>query len=199
MAVEPRFLLHRRTVLAAMVGAATAALVALPAPTGSAVLDSPLAARPALIALHPWLVARLSRRGAEPEVTAPADQIVIAGFGLVGRQLASVLRSARTGYRLIDLDPHRVRAARDAGEPVTFGDASQADIQRDCGVPTARACVFLLSDARAQIRAVRTARSLAPAVPILARAHRHDELSHRYLAGLGVHLYLGELPGKGGR
>ena len=33
--------------LAAMVGAATAALVALPAPTGDAVVDSPLGARPA--------------------------------------------------------------------------------------------------------------------------------------------------------
>jgi CPA2 family monovalent cation:H+ antiporter-2 len=138
---------------------------------------------PALIALHPWLVAKLSRRGAESELIAPADQIVIAGFGLVGRQLAAVLRSARTGYRQIDLDPHRVRAARDAGEPVTFGDASQVDIQRDCGVPAARACVFLLSDARAQVRAIRTARALAPAVPILARARRHDEIQELLAAG----------------
>ncbi|MDH3523420.1 MAG: cation:proton antiporter [Acidobacteriota bacterium] len=139
---------------------------------------------PALIALHPWLAARLARsRAAGSEEVVPADTILIAGFGFVGRQLARVLASARAGYRIVDLDPRRVREARASGEPVIFGDATRPDIQRDCGVPTARACVFLLSDPQAQQQAVRVARALAPSVPILARAGRRDEIAALLAAG----------------
>jgi CPA2 family monovalent cation:H+ antiporter-2 len=101
-----------------------------------------------------------------------SNHVVIAGFGLGGRNLARVLRSAHIDYVITELNGATVREARRAGEPMIFGDVSRASVLEQCRAESAQTLVFLLSDDRATRRAVRVARQLNPDVFILARARQ---------------------------
>src|SRR5581483_1106281 len=50
------------------------------------------------------------------------DHVILCGFGRVGQNVARVLESQGFEYIALDLDPARIAAARQAGDPVIFGD-----------------------------------------------------------------------------
>jgi CPA2 family monovalent cation:H+ antiporter-2 len=140
-----------------------------------------LLATPLLIAGGPGLGRWASRRWGElpasqPEVEALADHVVLVGFGLNGRNLALVLDEARIPWIGLDLDRHRVRAAREAGAPLHFGDATRREILELARIGTARALVVAISDPDALRRVVRLARQLGPRLWILVRSRELAEL-----------------------
>jgi CPA2 family monovalent cation:H+ antiporter-2 len=129
---------------------------------------------PLLIALAPrwgeWLAARRGRPvaratgGEEPAGRRP--QVVIVGFGVNGKNLARVLHQAEIPYRVVELSPEGVRQAREAGEPVVFGDATRPEILEHAGVAGALVAVFGISDLAAVRRGIRLARGLNPCAPV---------------------------------
>jgi CPA2 family monovalent cation:H+ antiporter-2 len=118
------------------------------------------------------LAARTSRRPAHPR-TAPehmeAAEVLIAGFGFTGRNLARVLHATGISHRVIELDPDQVRAARAQGVLAVPGDASRADGLVHAGLLTAKVLVVAVDDRAAARRAVALARDLAPSVQIVVR------------------------------
>ncbi|MDX1503261.1 MAG: cation:proton antiporter, partial [Thermoanaerobaculia bacterium] len=142
---------------------------------------------PAFIALGPRLVDRLPGGGAgEPETGGGDDGragVVVAGFGLNGRNLARVLGAAGAPYRVVDADGRKVRMGRAAGEPMLFGDATRPEILRRAGVETAQVAVFALSDPRASLTAVRAARELNPSLFVIARTRRVADIEALRQAG----------------
>ena len=59
---------------------------------------------------------------------AERKHVIICGFGRVGQNLARVLESRGLEFIALDLDPFRVRDARQAGDPVVYGDASEPEV-----------------------------------------------------------------------
>jgi len=112
-----------------------------------------------------------------------SGHVVVLGYGVGGEMMAEVLRSADLPFIVLDLNAQRVREARRQGEPVYYGDVGTAEMLRHARVPDARQVVVLLNDPSATLRAVRTARALAPGVAIIARA--------RYVADVPVLLQAG--------
>ena len=49
------------------------------------------------------------------------DHVILCGYGRVGQSVARVLESQGFEYIALDLDPARIRAAGQAGEPVLYG------------------------------------------------------------------------------
>ena len=127
--------------------------------------------RPALQAIGP----------SEDELTgtiAQRDHVILCGYGRVGQSVARVLESQGFEYIALDLDPARIRAARQAGEPVLYGDSADEDMLVSAGCDHASAVVVSFSSPGVALAIVRTVRRLRADVPILVRtvddAHAAD-------------------------
>ncbi|MEM9379496.1 MAG: cation:proton antiporter [Planctomycetota bacterium] len=98
-----------------------------------------------------------------------AVQVLIAGFGLTGRHLARVLDATGISYRILEMNPDRVREERAKGTPIVLGDSSRADALVQAGLLQAKVVVVAINDAAATRRAVALARRLAPGVQVIVR------------------------------
>ena len=109
------------------------------------------------------------------------DHVIIAGYGLNGRNLARVLKEAGVGYIILELDPDAARAAAERGDPFIFGDASSRTILKEAGINRAKAVVFAISAPATTRRGVRAVKEIAKDVFIIVRtryASEIDELFH---------------------
>jgi len=97
------------------------------------------------------------------------DHVVIAGYGLNGRNLAAALRSIHAPYLIVELNAQTVRKARAEGEPAFYGDATREEILRALGVDRARMLVIAISDPAATRAMVRVARDINTKLYIVAR------------------------------
>ena len=130
---------------------------------------------------------RLARAAAVEASPAPPEEpgrVVVAGFGRVGKLVAEMLTRHKIPYIAVDADPARVAAERGAGAKVYFGDASNPEFLRVCGVANARALVVTLDAPRAIEAVVTAARAERPDLTIVARAR--DARHARQLYDLGV-------------
>ena len=130
---------------------------------------------------------RLARAAAVETSPAPPEEpgrVVVAGFGRVGKLVAEMLTRHKIPYIAVDADPARVAAERSAGASVYFGDASNPEFLRVCGVANARALVVTLDAPRAIEAVVAAARAEHADLTIVARAR--DARHARQLYELGV-------------
>lgn len=102
--------------------------------------------------------------------------VIIAGYGLNGKNLAHILREAGIGYIILELNPETVRAAAATGEPMIFGDASSRVILREACIDKAKVIVFAISDPKATRRGVRAARNMNLDLQIIVRTRYAVEL-----------------------
>ncbi|MFO7732346.1 MAG: cation:proton antiporter [Candidatus Aminicenantes bacterium] len=142
-------------------------------------------ATPFLIQIGPRLAERsdkASRGSPKKEVPeGPADgqregHVIIAGYGLNGRNLAKVLKEAGIGYVILELNPETVRQAAAEGEPIIFGDVSSRTILREAGVRKARVMVFAISDPQTARRGVRAAKDMNRDLFVIVRARYASEV-----------------------
>jgi len=129
--------------------------------------------------------------GLRSEVIAMADQpltdhVIVAGYGLNGRNLAAALRSIRAPYLIVELNAQTVQQARGRGEPAFYGDATREEILRALGVERARMLVVAISDPGATRRMVRVARGLNPHIHIIARTRYVVEIPELTRLGADV-------------
>jgi CPA2 family monovalent cation:H+ antiporter-2 len=121
--------------------------------------------------------------GAEAAGVARREHVILCGFGRVGQNVARVLESQGFEYIALDLDPARVRNARQAGDPVVYGDSSDPDVLRNVGVENANAVVITFSNPAVSIGIVRNVRGLRADVPILVRTQDDTLLAELQAAG----------------
>ncbi|MBT8103144.1 MAG: monovalent cation:proton antiporter-2 (CPA2) family protein [Gammaproteobacteria bacterium] len=114
-------------------------------------------------------VALLNREMQATGSLAKRDHVVICGYGRVGQNVARLLQKEGFEFIALDLEPGRVRRARQAGDPVYYGDAAKAEILANIGLPHANAVVISFSDALYAVRVVETVRRFREDVPILVR------------------------------
>ena len=111
-------------------------------------------------------------------------QVLIVGFGRVGRLVGEILLSHDQRFLAIDADATTVGKGRAEGANVFYGDAARPDMLALCGIETARAVVVTM-DAPARVdEVVQAVRALRPDLVLIARA-RDDKHAVR-LYRLGV-------------
>ncbi len=125
------------------------------------------------------------------------NHVVIAGFGRVGRAVATQLKDAGSDFIAVDLDPHNIIEARAAGLPVYFGDATRPEILEAVHVERARAMVVAVDNPQVALRTVAMVRYIFPELKIYARAH--DDNHARELARAGANTVVPELVATGHR
>lgn len=102
--------------------------------------------------------------------TAGRDHVVLCGFGRVGQNLGRILEEEGIEYIAIELDHDRVRVAREAGDPVIWGDSGDPAILAKAGLDAANLVVTTVPSTRETLRILAAIREQFPAVPILVRA-----------------------------
>jgi len=117
------------------------------------------------------------------DLEAVEGHVVLAGFGRVGRTLASVLEAEGIPYIALDATPQHVSQAKAEGCPIFYGDASRIDLLRRAHVATAGAVVVTMDDPAAAQRIVTEIRRAWPDMAIYARARDAAHARHLTAAG----------------
>jgi CPA2 family monovalent cation:H+ antiporter-2 len=110
--------------------------------------------------------------------------VLVFGFGHMGETLSRVLARAKVPFRVLDLNPERVRAGRARGVPIEYGDTTSASVLKHSGIERARAAIVLLSDPRATRSTLSLCRNLATNIFLLARTRYLAEIPD--LSALGA-------------
>jgi CPA2 family monovalent cation:H+ antiporter-2 len=103
------------------------------------------------------------------ESVAGREHVILCGYGRVGQNVARVLESQGFEFIALDLDPARIRAARQAGEPVLFGDSADEEMLIKAGIEHASAVVISFSNPAVALGIVRSVRRLRANAPVLVR------------------------------
>ena len=123
----------------------------------------------------------------DPAMLAPNDPahggVIIAGFGRVGRTVASMLDAHDIAWVALDSDVARVSAARKASPSVFYGDVTQPALLASVGLDTARALVVTIDNRERADTIVTNARAARPDLLIVARARDATHAAHLYGVG----------------
>ena len=115
---------------------------------------------------------------------AEEGQVLIVGFGRVGRLVSDILKSHEQPFLAIDANAATVAKGRQEGANVFYGDAGRAEMLALCGIETARAVVVTMDSPAKVDEVVRAVRAMRPDVGLIARAR--DEKHAVRLYRLGV-------------
>jgi K+:H+ antiporter len=130
----------------------------------------------------PGLTAAEREEEATREI-AQREHVILCGFGRVGQNVARVLESQGFEYIALDLDPARIRAARQAGDPVMFGDSADEEMLARAGIAHATAVVISFSDPATALGILRSVRRMHPDLPVLVRTADDGRLKELQDAG----------------
>ena len=115
---------------------------------------------------------------------ARENHVLVFGYGHMGYTVARLLKRTGTPFRVLDLDPDRVRRGRKQGMPIEYGDSTNDHVLRRVGVEKARAAIVLLPDARTTRQTLKHCRRLAPTLILVARTRYSADIPA--LAGDGA-------------
>ncbi len=84
--------------------------------------------------------------------------------------MAQLLKGRDIPFIVVDLNIDNVDSAKRQAESALFGDVTSVEILENLGASHARMLVISINDHDATVRAISTCRSVAPELPIIARA-----------------------------
>ncbi|MEJ7775966.1 MAG: cation:proton antiporter [Sphingomicrobium sp.] len=116
--------------------------------------------------------------------TAELGQVIILGFGRVGRLVAEMLDVHGKDYLAIDSDPDGVAAARMEGYDVLFGDVAQPEFLGRLAARKPSAFILTMDNPVLVNRLARQLRSMFPDLPVVARARDTAHAAALYKAGV---------------
>jgi CPA2 family monovalent cation:H+ antiporter-2 len=112
-----------------------------------------------------------------------APNVVIIGFGRVGRLVADMLTVHGRTWVAVDSSIDNVRAARVEGFPIIFGDVARAEMIDRLNLGHAGALVLTMDDPVLSVKLTRKVRGWCPELTIVARARDPRHAAELYRAG----------------
>jgi CPA2 family monovalent cation:H+ antiporter-2 len=107
-----------------------------------------------------------------------SGHVLIAGYGLSGRNVGQVLRRFDIPHLYVELNAENVSKGRREGEFIVYGDVASTGVLHELGVKRAKALVLAINDPAALARTISIARQNNPDLYILARTRYVAELEH---------------------
>jgi CPA2 family monovalent cation:H+ antiporter-2 len=118
-------------------------------------------------------------------------QVVLVGWGRVGRRLATALEENAIPYVVAEESRELVEELRQRGIPAVFGDAAQPEVLVQAHVARARMLVIATPDTLGVRKMAANARLLNPKIEIVVRSH-NDEEARRLQEELQGRVFVGE-------
>jgi CPA2 family monovalent cation:H+ antiporter-2 len=119
-----------------------------------------------------------------PQQGIEGSNIIIAGFGRVGRMVADMLKEQELPIVGIDLDIGNLTAARKAGHRVYYGDATDIAFLERCGLADAKVLAITMDNPSRVQEILSLARARRPDLKIIARARDERHAMKLYEAGV---------------
>jgi CPA2 family monovalent cation:H+ antiporter-2 len=154
--------------------------------------------------LNTWVLKRsaLARKldsRADPFSELPMDtdrkylenQVVLVGYGRVGRRIAAGLSAQNIPFVVADKDHDRVEQLRQSGIPAVFGDATQVEVLIQAHILHAAVLVIATPETIDVRKTVQSARQVNPVIQVILRTHNEDEVELLKQEQLGQ-VFLGE-------
>lgn len=127
------------------------------------------------------------RRTDDPAISALAPslhdgppRVIIVGYGRVGDLVGTMLARHKVPYVAIDSDPALVARERKRGKNIYYGDATQVDLLRRCGISRALALVVTMDQHAAIESIVVAVRAERANLSIIARARDAEHAAKLY-------------------
>jgi len=111
------------------------------------------------------------------------DQVVILGYGRVGRWVGRLLDKAQIPYLVVEYNPQVVRQLRLEGKRAIFGDPSDLEVLYFAQLDKAKLVVLAIPDAPTQKMAIINCRQINPGIKIICRSHREEDWEELRLLG----------------
>jgi CPA2 family monovalent cation:H+ antiporter-2 len=111
------------------------------------------------------------------------NHVIIIGFGINGRNVATAAKAATIPYYIIEANPEVVKREKKKGELILYGDAAQKAVLEYAGIKKAKTLVVTAGDPASAKRVIEAARRLNPKVHIIARTHFLSEIDKFYIFG----------------
>ncbi|NWG29291.1 MAG: cation:proton antiporter [Ignavibacteriaceae bacterium] len=118
------------------------------------------------------------------------NHVIIAGFGLNGRNLAHVLKETGIKYVIIEMNPDTVKKEKLKGENIIYGDIGNFEVLKTALIHKAKVLVIAISDRSTSRRAVKIARQLNPNLNVIVRTRFMRETDE--LVKLGADMVIPE-------
>lgn len=112
-----------------------------------------------------------------------ADHVLCVGYGVNGEAVLHAAKMAGIQAVALDMNPEIVRKARDSGDLVVYGDATQEAVLLEEGVKQAKVVFVAISDPVGTRRIVSTVRTLNPKAHIIVRTRLVTEIQELYTLG----------------
>ncbi|MBL0919902.1 MAG: Kef family K(+) transporter [Hydrogenophaga sp.] len=152
----------------------------------------------ALLREHSMLVRRLEARDdplAELPRTTEAKylsrQVVLVGYGRVGRRIADALKAVGQPFVVADQNREIVEGLRERGVAAVWGNAGEPEVLIQAHIANARMLVVATQDTLSLHQMIETARTLNPEIRIVVRSHNEDEAERLMSEGVDT-VFLGE-------
>lgn len=128
-------------------------------------------------------LAQLVERSADPLAELPMStdrrflsrQVVLVGYGRVGKVIAAALVEQGTPFVVADENRELVETLRASGIPAVTGDASDPGVLIQAHIAEARMLIIATPDTISARQMVETARTLNPAIEVILRSHNAAE------------------------
>jgi len=111
----------------------------------------------------------------EKEIQEITDHVIIAGFGLNGRNLAHVLNETGIKYVVIEMNPDTVKKEKAGGENIIYGDIGNHSVLKSAMITKAKVLVIAISDRSTSRRALKLAKEMNPNIHVIVRTRFMNE------------------------
>lgn len=118
-------------------------------------------------------------------------QVVLVGYGRVGRKVAEALRQANCPFVVADQNREVVERLRADGVPAVTGDAAQPEVLIQAHIARARLLVIATPDTLGVRQMAAHARMLNPEIEVVVRSHSEEE-ARRLEEELSGRVFVGE-------
>jgi voltage-gated potassium channel len=123
------------------------------------------------------------KRRMRKKIEALERQVIVCGYGEVGRHVCAELLAEGMRVVVIDRQEDPLAAAQDAGAHTVLGDAAEDATLTRAGIERARALVAVAGADSDNVLITMTARLLCPKLPIMSRADEESTVPKLLRAG----------------
>jgi CPA2 family monovalent cation:H+ antiporter-2 len=109
------------------------------------------------------------------ELTRLTGQVVLVGYGRVGRRIGDALNERGISFVVAEENREIVEKLRERGIPAVSGDASDPNVLIQAHIQRARMLVIATPDTLKVRRMIETARTVNPKIEIVVRTHSEEE------------------------
>jgi CPA2 family monovalent cation:H+ antiporter-2 len=128
---------------------------------------------------------------AQAQTDALVGQVVLIGYGRVGKRIGQVLKDRSIPFIVIEQNRELVEFFREQGVNVVQGDALVPDVLLKANLKNASMLVVAVPDAINVRQMVQHAREINPGLKVVLRTHNEEEADLLHQEGLGD-VFLGE-------